>query len=348
MEGIDSEIVGPDGRHIEITTFAPPGAADLPGWIALHGITVPGRFHPSLVRFARALASSGAVVVIPEVAPWRELRLDAPAAAHAVSAVLDALDADPRTSGRPGLVGFSFGGPQVIRIAGDPELGPRLSGVASFGGFADIETTMRFQMTGRIETEKGPVTVRPDPYARWIVAANYLPHVGAGGEFEAVARALHDLALEAGRRRTPSWEPLYDPLKERLAASLSTMDQLEAFRLFAPPSTEDPRAGHPEVEAWVARLAEAARRVEPGLEVPRGMALHTPAHILHGRSDTLIPFTEAEAMRARIGSPDPTCTVTGLFAHSGREGGVHLGTAFEAVRLANALRRVLRIPDRTA
>src|SRR5690606_13732427 len=39
----------------------------LPAWIALGGISCMGRTHPQLVRFAKALASSGAAVLIPEI-----------------------------------------------------------------------------------------------------------------------------------------------------------------------------------------------------------------------------------------------------------------------------------------
>jgi len=263
-----------------------------------------------------------------------------------VAACLDLLEADPRTVGSPGLVGFSFGGPQVIRIAGDAQLGPRLAGVASFGGFAELESTLRFQLTGRIPTADGDLRVHPDPYGRWIMAANYLPAVGGGEELAPVAAALRRLALEAGRRRTTAWDQRYDPLKAKLEAELPSAESRALFRLFAPPFARDPEALHPEVESWTTRLSEAARRQEPGLEVPQGIELHAPAHILHGRSDTLIPFTEAAALAARIGSPRPTHTVTGLFAHSGRGGGRGIGAALESVRLANALRRVLQITNR--
>lgn len=335
---------GPDGQSVSVTTFAPPGVHGVPGWIALHGITVPGRHHPSLVRFARAMAASGAVVVIPEVARWRDLRLDIDDGTRVVNAAIEALDRDARTAGRPGLIGFSFGGPQVIRLAADDTVGPRLSGVASFGGFADIEVGLRFQMTGRIRTPEGERFLRPDPYARWIFAANFLPHVTGEGAFVPVADALHALALEAGTRRTPAWDAMYDPLKSDLEAALPDEEARSLFRFFAPDAEQDPNPDHPAVEAWVTRLTTAARRIEPRIEVPEGLELHAPAHIIHGRSDRLFPFTESEALAARIASPRPTRTITGLFAHSSSEGGGGIGAAVESVRLANALRRVLGIP----
>jgi len=337
----------PGGTTLPMIRVARPGSDPRPAWVALHGITRPGPEHPQLVRFARAVAMSGASVVIPEIAPWRELRLDTGAAGAVVRATLDALERDPRVIGPPGLIGFSFGGPQVIRIAADPGLGPRLAGVASFGGFADIEAMLRFQMTGIVEEEDRVRRLQPDPYARWIIAANYLPLVEEGGQegggLTPVAEALAALAREAGDRRTPSWDPVYDPRKEQLASGLAA-DQRELFRLFAPPSESDPAGQNAEVDAWIARLVAAARRGAPDLELTQGMKLHTAVHILHGRNDRLVPWTEAHRLAARIASPRPSTTVTALFAHSGGDSDGPLADALEAWRLAGALRRVLAIP----
>lgn len=339
----ESKLSLPDGSSLTLTRVSRPGHRRGPAWIALHGITRPGPEHPQLMRFARAVAMSGSLVVIPEIAPWRELRLDTGVAAHVVRATLEALEADPSVVGPPGLIGFSFGGPQVIRIAADPVLGPRLAGVASFGGFADIEAMLRFQMTGVVAEEAGPRRIRPDPYARWIIAANYLPSTEGGADLQPVADALGTLAREAGNRRTPAWDSVYDPRKAELQASLSA-EQGRVFRLFAPPSGSDPVGDGAEVEGWIVRLVEAARRRAPDLELPDGLELEAPAHILHGRNDALVPWTEAGRMADRISAPRPVTTVTALFAHAGRDSGGLWSDALEAWRLTGAVRRILSIP----
>src|SRR5690606_31823071 len=50
------------------------GREPLPAWIVLHGLAYRGRQHPSLERFARAVAAGGALVLVPDIPGWRRLR----------------------------------------------------------------------------------------------------------------------------------------------------------------------------------------------------------------------------------------------------------------------------------
>src|SRR6185369_1110915 len=88
-------------------TFATPRVhgGGLPGWIVLGGVTKMGRFHPQLSRFARALAASGAGVIVPEIPEWADLRLAPAVTVPTVRAAVRALDARPEIEhGSYGLV----------------------------------------------------------------------------------------------------------------------------------------------------------------------------------------------------------------------------------------------------
>ncbi|HSG47524.1 MAG TPA: hypothetical protein VLA43_06930, partial [Longimicrobiales bacterium] len=170
-------MVGRDGTLVPTTLLTPKdGSPHLPAWIILHGITRPGRAHTQLVRFTRALAEGGCAVLVPEVPEWRELDLSPALTVPTVLACMEGL----RGLGNlvspepPGLLGFSFGAPQALSASAHPELRNRLAGVVGFGGYCDLERTIVFQFTGRHEHAGERHYLRPDPYGRWIVGANYL------------------------------------------------------------------------------------------------------------------------------------------------------------------------------
>jgi dienelactone hydrolase len=332
-----------------------PGDPRLPVWILLHGITRPGIRHPVFLRFSRALAASGAVVYLPEVPEWVALDLAPAATTPTVRAVLDGLAADPVADpARVGLMGFSFGAPQALVTAGAPGVQGRLATVAGFGAYCDLEATVRFLFTGEFDDGGRTRRSRPDPYGRWIVAANYLTRVPGFEDADAVAAALRELARVAGDARVPSWDARFDADKARVRAGLPPGAR-PLFDRFAPPAARDPLPVDGETEEWARRLAEAARASEPRVEPLRWIDRLPPSvHLLHGRDDVLIPYAQthrlAEALRARstVGDPGerrPTTLhteITGLFAHSAESGGPGgIAGAREGLRFARALGRVL-------
>lgn len=329
-------------RRVPATLALPAGRpGPFPAWIVLHGVTRPGRGHPQLVRFVEAVAHAGSAVLVPEVPEWRDLSLAPHRTLPTVIGALEALERLPATPEPPGLIGFSFGAPQAVALSGDAALDGKLAGVAGFGGYCDLERTLRFQLTGEHGWRGRRWRVRPDPYGRWIVAANYLPHVPGYGDAEDVAGALHRLAMEAGDRRVPSWDPVYDPLKARLRSGLGAARR-ELFDLFAPPSDRDVDPG--EAEPMVRALAGTARELEPDIEPgPRLERVRTRVELLHGRGDRLIPFSESLRLRERL--PERVAggvTVTGLFAHSQGDALPPLVERFwEGLVFVRALRRVL-------
>lgn len=310
-----------DGTSIPATLLI-PGASKgpLPAWVVLHGITRPGRGHRQLVRFTRALAEVGCAVLVPEVPEWRELDL----APHlTVPTVLASLAALEELEGlvaptAPGLLGFSFGGPQAVAASAEPALRHRLAGVVGFGGYCDLERTVVFQFTGTHDYQGETHHLRPDPYGRWIVGANYLTRVPGFEDAAPAADGLRTLAALAGDVGVVSWDPRFDAPKEEIRRSL-TGTHREVFDIFAPPANREPEPRT--AEALAHQLATAAREMDPGIEpVPRLAAVPGPVRLLHGRQDHLIPFTEM--LRFRDALPpglEVDGTVTRLFGHSSQD-----------------------------
>ena len=282
-------------------------------------------------------------MLVPEIPPWKNLDLD-PGPGH------DAIRAGVRyfsdRSGPDGpakvvLVGFSFGCPQAIRAALDPAVQSRVAGVVGFGGYGDLEATVRFGLTGQFLDSGVVRRIRPDPYGRWVVASNYLHRIPGLEEAVDVSDALRELATLAGERKVISWDPVYDSDKDRLEASLPP-ERRALFRLFAPPSDREP---DPDWAAEMApRLAGAARRIHPGLDAPKTIdAPLPPVHLFHGRHDHLIPWTETSVLAEGLPtSPSVDVTVTGLFSHSEERRSMAKGGR-EVIRFYRALRRVMDI-----
>lgn len=328
---------------LEATLYRPARASGpLPGWVTLHGLTYHGRRHPSLDRYARALAASGAAVLVPDLPEWRRLEVaPGPTVATIRSAVLE-LDGRGLTEpGRIGVMGFSFGATQALIAASDPALEGHLAGVAAWGGYGDFRRVTRFMFLGEHELDGRSYRLDPDPYGSWILTGNYLMLLPEHADDRALAGAIHGLALEAGRLRIMSWDPAMDPKK---AAAREALDgrQREVFDLIAPQTgtTLDP-ASRERLRTLVDRIIGAAVAHEPLLDpAPYFPRVPVPVFLAHGRGDRLIPWTEMVRIRRAL-PPERlrTSGITTLFAHSfGEKRFPTPGLVAEGIRFVRLLR----------
>ena len=306
---------------LEATLFRPAGGASgpLPGWVTLHGLTYYGRKHPSLDRFARAMAASGAAVLVPDLPEWRRLRVAPGATVETIRSAVLELDSRGLTEpGRIGVMGFSFGATQALVASTDPALHGHLAGVAAWGGYGDFRRVTRFMFLGEHELDDASYRAEPDPYGRWILAGNYLTLLPEHRDDDALADAVLGLALEAGRQRIMSWDPAMDPVKAAARASLDER-QRAVFDLVAPPADRPLALGDRErLRAVMDRMIDAAVASEPLLEAaPYFPRVPVPVFLAHGRGDRLMPWTEM--IRIRRALPPGRLTrsgITSLFSHS--------------------------------
>jgi pimeloyl-ACP methyl ester carboxylesterase len=331
------------GEEVQATLLRPAGSVAHPAWIVLHGLTVPGRFHPVLQRFAQALASTGAAVLLPDVPAWRRLLL-APEATEATIRASIALlreRSDVRAE-RVNLVGFSFGATQGLVSATRPGIRDTVRAVVSFGGYCDLRRTIVCMMTGEHEWEGVWRRFDPDPYGRWIVAGNYLTAVPELAGMDAVAESALELAREAGRLGAYAAEPVYDPIKAELRERLPA-EQREIWDLIAAPCGVRPPLE--EARALANRIVDFALDANPGLD-PRPALPHLDQRILlaHGFDDRLIPFTETLRLLSHIPARTrAVARITRLFAHSREAEPLGLlEYPREALRYYDLLRRALR------
>ncbi|MGE0159853.1 MAG: hypothetical protein AB7T31_10625 [Gemmatimonadales bacterium] len=317
--------------------------ARLAGWVALGGISRMGRHHPQLVRFAGALASSGAAVLIPEIPEWRALRMSPRVVAPTIKGCVEVLKRRPDVGdGGLGLIGFSFGAPQVAIAAAGEEVSEHMAGVVLFGGYCCLERTMTCQLTGEHEWEGSPYRLHPDPFGGWVVASNHLTDVPGFEDAGDVAVALRTLADSASSKRVAAWDPHHDTTIDELRAALPQRRR-PLFDLFATPTHRAPAHAEQRLEMALA-LAEACRRVEPMLDPASALSrVGIPTQLIHGRGDRLIPFTEG--FRLLEGLPEHArrgLTVTDLFHHTADHSPPRpLEWARENVKMLRAIQRVI-------
>lgn len=335
---------------LEATLYRPARAAtreDLPGWVTLHGLTYYGRKHPSLDRFARALAASGAAVLVPDLPEWRRLQVAPQPTVDTIKAAVLELDSRGITApGRIGVMGFSFGATQALVAATDPALEGHVAGIAAWGGYGDMRRVARFMFLGEHELDGEQYRMDPDPYGRWILAGNYLTLLPEHREDTALAEAVLGLAVEAGRTAVMSWSPATDPAKEQ-ARSVLIERQRAVFDLVAPATgvvlDGDQRS---RLRALVERTIEAALRHEPLLDPTPFLArVPVPVFLAHGRDDRLIPWTEMVRLERAI-PPERVdySGITSLFSHSfGEKRFPTPGLVLEGVRFVRLLRRMINL-----
>ncbi len=336
----------PGEDHPVPGTFVVPAGSPIGrGWVVLHGITRPGPRHPELLRFVRSLAGTGGRVLVPEIRDWTELRMAPERAQRILYGAIRWLHSEPGSA--PGgvmVVGFSFGAPQALMAASDPELAPRLRGVVGWGGYADLHRTFRFGFTGKHDWESERYRERPDPYARWVVGINGIPLSPTLRQHHDVVQALYRLAAAAGEGRLRAGHPESDPTMAELRNELSPADR-DLFDLFAPSSDREP---DPEAaEALVEELVPCIRRELPLVDpLPQLRPIQTPVRLLHPRSDLLIPFTETLRLGAALRplAPDLRVAITGLLGHSGQRSAIPVSVrAREGLRFLVALRDIFAV-----
>ena len=282
--------------------------------------------------------------MVPEISEWRALRVVPEITVPVIRAAVLDLDARPDTiGGQTRLLGFSFGATQAILAAADSRLDGHLAAVASWGGYADIHRTVRFLFTGEHELDGRRYFEDPDPYGRYILAANFLTAVegyeGAGD----VAAALHALASEAGRRGVFAGSAIYDDYKTQQREMVGP-ERRALFDLFAPRGAKRAVSGE-EVARLADGLADAAVARQPLFDAMRWFGeVRAPVLLAHGRHDALVPFTECARLDRALGSRSRGATVTDMYAHSGAGGGRRLLRAVGGyARLARLMHRLVRL-----
>ena len=240
-----------------------------------HGIIEAGKDDPRLIRFARSLARSGFVVLVPELRGMKSFRIrfedidDIVASFRFLAAKKEIVD-----EGKMGLMGFSYGAGPTFMAAAHPSIRHQVKFLVSFGGYYDPINVIRFITTGHYEYRNEKGFLKPEPYGKFVFFMNNVDYVQNQRDRELLREIFK-------QEETKNGDDLL-PLIGRLTPSGRYLHELL--------TNDDPHRVNelvkkidPQVQDYLKRLA-----LEPLLPKIEAYLL-----IGHGSTDPLIPYTES-------------------------------------------------------
>ena len=260
--------------------YVPRGASAPPGLVLVHGVHRLGIDEPRLVRFARAIAESGVLVMTPFVQEIADYTVDV-RSVETLGAAARALRGRIG-GGRAGIMGTSFAGGLSLLAATDPRFSKDIGFVVSIGGHHDLARVSRFFATSRVE--------QPDGGTRPLEAHGYGALVLLYGHAERFF-PQDDRAIARDALRLWLWDDR--------AAARARMDGLSPASWAKVDALFEGRIDLVADEI----LTEIARELAAMAEVsPHGRlaGIGVPVFLLHGAGDTVIPAAETEWIAAEV------------------------------------------------
>ncbi len=273
--------ISDDGRQLRGDLYVPADNVRA-GIVLVPGLAIAGRHDPRLVALARTLARVDFMVLIPDVPGFRAYRMGSEDVEVLVAAIL-ALEATPEMQARlpVGIGAFSFAvGPALI-AALDARVAERVDFIVAVGGYQDLRRLITYYTTSAHRDDRDT----PTPYekGKWIFAL---------GVSEKLPDASDRLAIQAVARRA-----IYANTGESDVPAPASLGPGGAALLELLTNTTPER-----VPTLLARLPAPLRAEITALNPAEQSMNNLHAHLLllHGRGDTIIPYTESIALAESV------------------------------------------------
>lgn len=315
----EERVVG-GGRPMRVRLYRPRGRT-YGSLLLVPGLHFAGPDDPRMDRFAAILANAGLWVWAPFLPDFLDLRVS-PRLVGDTERAFDAMVADEgRPPGRPAVFSISFGSLPALRlVAARPD---EVAGLVVFGGYAEWDEAMRFCLHGGDGVPHDPVN-RPVVYLNLVDAP------------EEVAAAWRAYVVETWGSEAMKAEAAWRAVAARIAEGLDARHR----ELFL--------QGCGAVPGGTALVEAAIDAADRGWLDPRPQlgTIRCPVHLVHGRDDDVIPYTQSERIAAAL--PEAArrkVLLTGLYGHTG-QAGVGLGALLRELRSMLAIvRAIAESPD---
>lgn len=256
--------------------YLPPGSGRHPGIFIVNGLLPQGRKYPPLVEFAKMLARTGYVVLVPDFPDLLREKLT-PASFADVRSMLHRFEALPYV--RPGdidYVGFCVGATLgLLTLERSPAPPIRaladLAGYASNASMIQVITTDTYTYNGRL------YHYTADPWVVVVVARSLVALLPSAADRAVFQPFLHDPS--PNHYVAPDWRRV--PQEQLSPGGRALLRLLE---------NRDPSRVAALIAALPAPMPHLLASLSPLTHLSH---LHTPVFIVADRSDTYIPNAES-------------------------------------------------------
>ena len=285
-----------EGRHNTADLYLSPQGVQA-GIVLIPGVTKKGKDDQRLIGLANTLARLRFAVLVPEVAGLRQFHIrtsDVRTMADAFRYLADQKELIP--NGKIGFGGFSYGVGIVLLASLETDIRNKVDYILGFGGYHDIASIVTYFTTGYYREEKtGKLTYRRPHY--------YLKQV-----FTISNSALLQSTADRDRVRALVENDI-DDIEYELAELAP-----DARALYKLISNEDPK----QVASLIDRLSRPIKNELQGINPAlRDLSqINAQVILLHGRGDTMIPYTESIAISKALPKDKTRLFIIEGYAHT--------------------------------
>jgi pimeloyl-ACP methyl ester carboxylesterase len=300
--------------------YLPAGVNHPPGIVITPGIHHLGIDDPRFVNLSRAVAASGFAVLSPALSALADYHVDASSIStigESASWLDQHLNRGPVT-----VIALSFSGGLALLAADDPQYAPHIRALVVFGGYDDLARVSRFLATDAAELPGGRlIPMKAHDYGASVYVYAHLSQFFSQDDLPVAHEALRYWLWEQPENARP--------LIAHLSPSgRATMEALVARR----------------IDSLSPQLLNAIRADGADLAAisPQGklQSLRVPIYIVHGATDTIIPYTESLWLEREV--PRKMLRgvlITPVFGHVDPQ---KTSDWYEKLRLVHFLAEVLR------
>lgn len=271
------------------------------GIVLIPGVVAAGKDDSRLVVLATTLARLQFSVLIPEIKGLRRFHTrasDVRDMADAFRYLISQQELVPE--GRAGFAGFSYGAGVVLLAALEPDIREQVQFVMGFGGYHDIRGIVTYFTTGyyRKELEGKWLYRYPDPYLKWVFTLSNADLLERAED----RSSLRDLASN------------FDLVSDIDIDNTLTNFAPDAKALFELLVNENPEKVSGLIDRLSPKMLNELHGINPSAHDLS--KIHANVILLHGRGDTMIPYTESVALAKVLPTEQVKLFIIEGYAHT--------------------------------